>query len=855
MQKSKMPTYDELAEKVRQLEQASDELRENEKRTIRQQAAITELALNKISTVTELNHSLEKICELMAKIIDVARTSIWLLSPDGSELRCITLYEAHNHSHSSGAVLYAKDFPEYFDTIKAESRLSAEDAQNDPRTRKLADEYLKPLGITSLLDSGIIRDGKLFGVVSAEHIGPKRKWRIDEESFANTMASFVSQRIADSERARAENELKKTQQTLDSIISKIPDIIYRLDTEGRITFINDSVRVYGYRPAEMIGKNILDYVHPDDKEKAKYRINERRTGQRSTSSFEIRLVTRKNESRYFETKSGVSAETPVFLLDAEGLYASNKNLTVNFIGTQGVARDITDRKQAEEESLKNAMLLKVAGRIAKVGGWSMDLINHTVHLSEELLTIHGLEPGHIPSFDESTKFTVPEWREKVIEAYKTCIRDGTPVDIEFEVHRASGERIWVHTNGEAVRNKTGEVVQVWGALQDITDRKKLEARLLQSQKMEAIGTLAGGIAHDFNNILTAILGYVDLSLFKISADSSPVKDYLGEIEKAGIRAKDLVKQILTFSRQSKVERSPLELGPIIKETLKFLKASLPSTIELNISLESEPITIMADAIQIHQVLMNLCTNAYHAMRINGGTLSVSLVREEVSAQEASALHLAGSGTYACLSVADTGHGMSPKIQQRIFEPFFTTKERGEGTGMGLSVVHGIVKDAGGFISLYSEEEKGATFRIFWPLSGVESSKTITDCAHYKRGDEAIVVVDDEAAIVESTAGILDSLGYRVKTFTDSRDALHFIRHNANEVDLLISDLTMPQLTGLELIRKIRETNLNLPVILTTGFSGAIHNETMRKLGVDRLLIKPTLGKTLSETIRSVLDQS
>ncbi|MEA1970164.1 MAG: ATP-binding protein, partial [Thermodesulfobacteriota bacterium] len=384
------------------------------------------------------------------------------------------------------------------------------------------------------------------------------------------------------------------------------------------------------------------------------------------------------------------------------------------------------------------------------------------------------------------------------------------------------------------------------------EKEKLHAQLLQSQKMEAIGTLAGGIAHDFNNILSAVIGYTELSLIKVEKGTS-LQTNLQEVLKAGIRAKDLVQQILTFSRQTDHEQGPVQVSLMVKEALKLLRATLPTTIEIQQDIQSNS-AVLGNPTQIHQILMNLCTNAGHAMQKDGGILEVSLVNVEVDADFA-ARHLDMSpGPHLRLTVSDTGYGIEPAIMERMFDPFFTTKEKGEGTGMGLSVVHGIVKDYGGAITVYSEPGSGSTFNVFLPVFEGEVRLETKIEEPLPHGNERILFIDDELAIVDIGRQMLERLGYEVVTRTSSIEALELFRAKPDRFDLVITDMTMPKMTGEEIAREIMLIRPDIPVILCTGFSEKMTAEKAKAKGVKAFLMKPIVMSVTAGTVRQVLDQ-
>jgi signal transduction histidine kinase len=402
-----------------------------------------------------------------------------------------------------------------------------------------------------------------------------------------------------------------------------------------------------------------------------------------------------------------------------------------------------------------------------------------------------------------------------------------------------------------------EIGRVW-EFRDISkqkraeaDREKLQTQLLQAQKLESIGTLAGGIAHDFNNILASVIGYTELALDDIKKGTM-LYEYLQEILLAGNRATDLVKQILTFSRQTDQEQKLFQLKLIVIEALKLLRASIPSTIEIKQNVQSNAL-IMGDSTRIHQVLMNLCTNAAHAMEDKGGLLTVDLFDVELDSEFVSKHQNLKSGPYINLTVTDTGHGIPPSILENIFDPFFTTKGKGEGTGMGLSVVHGIVHSHGGTIYCYSEPGKGSTFKVYLPAIERYLKPEERVEKPIPTGIERILLIDDEPAIVNMGERILKSLGYDVTTRTSSIEALELFKAQKNKFDLVITDMTMPQMTGENLSKELMKIRPGIPVILCTGFSARIDEKKALDIGIRAFVSKPILKREIAETIRAVLD--
>lgn len=389
---------------------------------------------------------------------------------------------------------------------------------------------------------------------------------------------------------------------------------------------------------------------------------------------------------------------------------------------------------------------------------------------------------------------------------------------------------------------------------DITERTRLEAQLRQVQKMQAIGTLAGGIAHDFNNILAAVLGYTELALYDVP-HGSRTQRHLDAVLAAGKRARDLVQQILAFSRQRPAERQPVRLHLLINDVLRMLRASLPSTITMQPHLPPIAGTVLADPTQLQQVLINLCTNAEHAMRDTGGLLEVRLDAVEVSADFAAAHAPLTPGPHVCLTVRDTGCGMTPDVLERIFEPFFTTKDVGEGTGMGLAVVDGIIANHGGAITVTSTPGHGTTFAIYLPcLASTAAVPDVSAPLPLPSGKGHVLFVDDEPSLAHMTTEMLTRLGYEVTVHTDSAEALATFRATPWQFDLVITDQTMPQITGERLAQELRRIRPDIPIILCTGFSHALNTSKAQALGIDALLTKPLEFRELGLAIQRVIEQ-
>jgi PAS domain S-box-containing protein len=405
-----------------------------------------------------------------------------------------------------------------------------------------------------------------------------------------------------------------------------------------------------------------------------------------------------------------------------------------------------------------------------------------------------------------------------------------------------------------VADSDGVIHNYVAVKRDMTQESRLQRQLIQSQKMEAIGTLAGGIAHDFNNILSAILGFAELALFDLPEDSRNYED-VSEVIKAGNRAKDLVRQILTFSRRTEQEFKPIDIVPLLTEALKFLRATLPSTIEIRNQVSADSAEVLANPTMIQQIMMNLCTNAAHAMKETGGILTVNLLEAEVAAGNIGKHPELPPGPYVRLTIGDSGPGIEPGIMGRIFDPYFTTKEKGEGTGLGLSMVHGITQSLKGVVTVKSDPGEGTVFNVYLPRVIGMSESAADQPQTLPTGNERILLADDEDALATMGRLMLGRLGYRVTVKTDSNEALDVFRSDPAQFDLIISDKTMPRLTGFDMAKEVKKIRPDMPIIICTGYSDDTETDKAVQLGVSRLIVKPLSMDELARAVRSTLDSA
>jgi PAS domain S-box-containing protein len=430
---------------------------------------------------------------------------------------------------------------------------------------------------------------------------------------------------------------------------------------------------------------------------------------------------------------------------------------------------------------------------------------------------------------------------------------------EKELIRKDGTIFPVELRAYLIKDAQGNNAGMRAIVTDITDRKKaekekisLQNQLQQAHKMESIGTLTGGIAHDFNNILSIMIGNTELAMDDVP-EWNPVRNNLEEVKIAGLRAKDVVQQLLSFSRKSDQKQKPVKICPIIKDSLKFLRSTIPTNIEILGNIPDEPCIISADPTQINQVMMNLCTNASHAMSENGGIMDIRLSIIDIDKDEAIQDVELNQGQYIKITVSDTGQGIDREHLDRIFDPYFTTKEVGEGSGIGLSVVHGIVKSHNGAISVDSEYGKGTTFSVFFPVVEIEPAYEEKTDTTIPTGNERILFVDDDNSIANMTGQMLKRLGYIVTIRNSSTDTLKTFRTRPDNFDLIISDISMPEITGDKLAMELQKIRPEIPIILCTGNSERVNDAKAKSIGVKALVMKPIVKSVLAKTIRKVLD--
>jgi PAS domain S-box-containing protein len=653
----------------------------------------------------------------------------------------------------------------------------------------------------------------------------------------------ISEDITD--RRAALEALRETEDRYRDLFDNSRDLICTHDLEGKFISINSSgAKTFGYGIDDLIGKHIRDFISPnfrhdfDDSYMAAMKKHGYARGIMSIQSGkgDRRILEYNNSMRREEGK------TPII---------------------RGIVRDITESWKTQRALEKSERKYRSIVERAVEGIFQYDQTGRFISVNQSMARMCGYDsPEQMMELitDLASQFFA---RSDLSDRFRAILEFKEQLEnFEHKIYRRDGTEIWVSTNLWAVKDIHGKVLHYEGTQMDISERiaaeknrSNLEHQLAQSQKMEAIGTLAGGIAHDFNNILSGIMGYSELCM-KAVQDRPKLRNYMEQVLKATGRARDLVHQIMTFSRKTDEEKKPIIITPVVKEVVKFMRASLPTTIEIRQDIDENVDAIMGDHTKIHQLLMNLFTNALHAMKETGGILEVGLKEVVMEAKDTMYDHSLPCGRYLELSVRDTGHGISQEYLERIFDPYFTTKKQGEGTGLGLSVVHGIVNDHGGDIRVYSEEGKGTIFRVYLPLieQEEEESRDAGEDVILTEEGGTILFVDDEQMVVDLGRELLESIGYKVVAETDPVHAVEVFKAKSNSFDLIVTDKTMPHMTGFDVIRQVRDIRGDIPVILSTGLHEKEDLEKLKTFGITQIIAKPTSLKELAKAIHELLDK-
>jgi PAS domain S-box-containing protein len=641
--------------------------------------------------------------------------------------------------------------------------------------------------------------------------------------------------------SRASSQLQQSEQWLATMLGSIGDAVIATDNRGCVKYLNP--------------------------------VAEQLTG---WSSEEARTCRLEEVFNIVAEDSGVVVESPVTRVLREGTVVglANHTLLVRRDGSRFPIEDsgapIKDKrgvihgvvlvfKDASEQRAAAIALetseqrLRLAIEGAELGTWDLDLVTDKLVLNDQLYRIMGFKPGTEVTRALINSRVIPEDAESFARSVQRAQQDHKPFVIEYRITRADdGQERCLTILGRYMLNDEGKAVRLLGIVNDITERRRLEQRVRQSQKLDALGTLAGGIAHDFNNILSILRGNLLLIEADLPADH-PISPAISEMSRACARARDLVRQILTFGRQQEQDRKILSLEEVIQEALKLLRSTIPTTIEIRSRITAGLPTVLADANQIHQVVMNLGINASQAIGRGAGIITVEL--DETHVDNTAAAHSPDlhEGHYVRLRFGDSGAGMTRDVLERIFEPFFTTKPLGSGTGLGLAVVRGIIKSHDGAITVYSEPGKGTQFHLYFPVvEGTASRPALTTPPTTKGNGQRILYLDDEDALVLLARRLLERLGYTVSGFSSAAEALAAFEAAPDQFDLVLSDLSMPGITGIDVARRVLEIRPDMPVLLASGYVRAEDVDLARSMGVREVIWKPTTINEMGELLGRIL---
>ena len=675
-------------------------------------------------------------------------------------------------------------------------------------------------------------DGKVLGtfaMLSRETGSPTPQHRNTIEQVTHIASIAI-------ERTRAVEDLQRQKAHLDELFELAPDAIVLTDlSHPEIIRVNkEFTRVFGYTPEEAVGQRLRRLIVPGDMRPAGLAEN---PDLLAGKKVEKEVVRRRKDGTRFHAH--VTAKRVRLQGDEDAAYL--------------IYRDITERKEAEDKVRRSETFLADGQRISHTGSWGWVLSTGKVIWSQEQYRMLGFNPGETePSVERFLIAVHPEDRSRVQQNLEEATREGRNYAMDFRVVLPDGSVRNMRSEGRPVVAEGGGSVEEYiGVTMDITERVHAEAALRRAQRLEAMGTLAGGIAHDFNNILGAILGYGEMAL-RDAPQATRLRRDLESITAAGERGRALVDRILAFSRSGVGERVAVHVEKVVRESLDLLMANLPAGVTVKAELRAGRAAMQGDATQVHQVVMNLATNGIQAMD-PGGILRISLATVCLDSQRIATTGTVAAGNYILLKVADAGHGIPAGILDRIFDPFFTTKEVGVGTGLGLSLVHGIVTEVGGAIDVETTLGAGSTFTVYLPRAGDAADGSADEQPELPRGDrQRVLVVDDEEPLVRLTTETLQELGYVPVAFTSSTDALEAFRADPKRFDAVITDERMPGISGSALIREMRGIRRSIPILLVSGYVGGMVAGRAYNSGANEVLKKPLSARELATSLARVL---
>jgi PAS domain S-box-containing protein len=773
--------------------------------------------------------ALREILRASAEMLDVDRVSFWTYRPEPEAIFCEMLFDRARDEYERGVILLASDFPAYFESLRTDSLIAADDAMNDPRTAEFGPSYLAKHGIASMMDIPVWRGGSFIGVLCHETLGEQRTWIAQDQEFASSVGHLIALARAERERQQAEQALRESEQRFRATFEQVAVGIGHLSRDGRWLWTNERLcQITGHSRERLLELNTRHLLDPNH-------LTAFQTGLQRLLKLELTSLA---DDYLFVRGDG----STIWVNVTVGLSRDAGGDPLYFVA---VLQDISVRKRAEERVLEQANLLDLTHDAIVV----RDLDGRVLFWNRGAERLYGISSEEAIGkrerdllYSDTADFDAARTQALARGEWNGELR---------QCPRGTSSEIVVDARWTVVKGAGGEPESILAINTDITGRKNLEEQFLRAQRMESIGTLASGVAHDLNNILAPIL--MSIPMLQGTLPEKTRQSILSSMETSAQRGADIVRQVLTFARGVEGERVLLQPGHLLREMTKIVSETFPKSLTLRSDIPNDLWTVTGDATQLHQVLMNLCVNARDAMP-EGGTLTITA--ENGTLDESSAAMTPGSqpGDYTILIVSDTGKGIPREHLNKIFEPFFTTKEQGKGTGLGLSTTMGIVKSHGGFLTVNTELGRGTTFRIYVPatisarvLEERPPSRTLI-----KGSGELLLIVDDEVSIRTVTSEILRRNGYEVLLAADGTEALASYAQRGRAIHAVLTDINMPYIDGVGLTRALKRMNPEVKVLASTGHADAERVTELRSLGIAGFLEKPFTAEMLLRTVHGIL---
>ncbi len=825
--------YHGLSIDITERKQAEAVRHNNERRARRQRQAIARLAVDPALSGGDEQAALRIITEECTAALEIERASIWLFPDHTDSMQCVALFCATAQSFSAGKLLKKADYPRYFEAITTAHQVCANHAQTDPQTSEFARHYLIPLGITSMLDVGILWNGRLKWVVCFEHVGAPREWHPDETAFASTIAAMVAQASANAERIKAETALKSSEENFRTFFATVDDIIVVGDPAGNILYSNPAASArLGYSPDDFHRMNLLE-LHPHDRRKeAEAIVTAMFKGERNTCPLPL------------QSKSGVliPVETRVWFGKWNGADC-----------IFGICKDLTK----EQEALQKFNRLFISNPAAMAVSSLSD--HRFTDVNEAFLNTLGFSRAEVigRTSEELGFFVQPEKRREALAGLQ---KHGRVINLELQVRGKDGSLHDGLFSGEIISSQGQKFFL--SVMVDQTERKKVEAahaklqeQFVQAQKMESVGRLAGGVAHDFNNMLGVILGNSEMALRRLEP-AQPLFAELSEIRSAALRSADLARQLLAYARKQPISPTALDLNDTVSNLLQMVQRLIGEDITLTWLPQAALWPVKADRSQIDQILANLCVNAKDAIT-GHGTLTIQTGNCTMDGSCCSICSEPVLGDYVMLAVSDSGCGMDAETIGHLFEPFFTTKEVGKGTGLGLATIFGIVKQNNGHLEVRSEPKKGTTFTVYLPRHGEAAAPSRAEevIPASDRGRETVLLIEDEPALLNMAKRMLEHQGYTVLAASTPATAIRLAAEHASTIRLLMSDVIMPEMNGQQLAKILIKDHPHLKLLFISGYTAdVIANHGVLECGVN-FIQKPFSLHDLAAKVRSILGKT